>query len=75
MKDELKKDFQDILTMGKGAISFGEEKLKQVTDSDSFKKFDSDLKNEIGKMEESGKKIKDDLMSRGQEKDKKEENK
>jgi len=69
MKDELKKNFSDLITMGKGALSFGEEKLKEVTESDGFKKFDNDLKTEIGKMENKGKQIKEDLMNKGQERD------
>ena len=75
MKEDLKKNFDELITMGKGAISIGEEKLKEVTDSEGFKKFDSDLKNEIGKMEESGKKLKEDLLKRGQAKEQEKQNK
>ena len=69
MKEQLKKDFSDLVTMGKGAISLGEEKLKEVTESEGFKNFNNDLNNEISKLEVKGKQIKEDLMNRGKAKE------
>ncbi len=65
MKEQLEKDFKELLQMGKGALSFGESKLKEVQESKEFQNFDSDLKKELGKIEQDGKKLKDDLMSKG----------
>ena len=72
MKDELQKDIKEIVTMGKGAISLGEEKLNELQNSEEFKKFGACVKEGVTKLTEEGKKLKEDLLARGS---KQEENK
>lgn len=72
MRDQLEKDIKEIVTMGKGAISLGEEKLNELQNSEEFKKFDASVKDGVIKAREEGKKLKEELLARGS---KQEENK
>ena len=68
------KTMDEIIQMGKGAISYGEDAIKKIEQSDDFKNFDRDLKDFINKAEEKGKNLKDDLLARGKEYDEKKNN-
>lgn len=73
MRDQLEKDIKEIVTMGKGAISLGEEKLTEFQNSEEFKKFDASVKDSVTRLGEEGKKLKEELLARGskqEEKDK-----
>ena len=68
------KTMDDLIQMGKGAISYGEDAIKKIEQSDDFKNFDKDLKDFCNKVEEKGKNLKDDLLTRGKEYDEKKNN-
>ena len=68
------KTMDDLIQMGKGAISYGEDAIKKIEQSDDFKNFDKDLKDFCNKVEEKGKNLKDDLLARGKEYDEKKNN-
>ena len=68
------KTMDDLIQMGKGAISYGEDAIKKIEQSDDFKNFDRDLKDFCNKVEEKGKNLKDDLLARGKEYDEKKNN-
>jgi hypothetical protein len=65
MKDQLKKNLDELVTMGKGAINLGQEKLNDFQNSEEFKKFDNSVKDSVNKLEEEGKKLKEELIARG----------
>ena len=71
MRDQLEKDIKEIVTMGKGAISLGEEKLNELQNSEEFKKFDASVKDGVIKAKEEGKKLKEELLARGSKQEEK----
>ena len=68
------KTMDDLIQMGKGAISYGEDAIKKIEESDDFKNFDKDLKDFCNKVEEKGKNLKEDLLARGKEYDERKNN-
>ena len=65
------KTMDDLIQMGKGALSYGEDALKKIEESDTFKSIDRDVKDFADKFESESMKLKDNLMAKGKEYDEK----
>ena len=63
------KTLDELKQIGKGVLSYGNDAIRVIQESDDFKSFNQSMTEAVEKVESKTKEIKDDLMSKGQEYD------